>query len=264
MTYLADYYANYTGPGGDWEQSFGKRKYYYDAMARIIARVHPQAASMVEVGCGLGMFTFAMASRNQDLKIVAGDISDYAVTVAGSKLAPFANVKIMRLDAEDLPFENASVDIVTAFDVAEHLPNPEKLMEAAWRVLRPGGTFIFTTPNPTSLGARIKRKGQVGEVPDDKRFWFALRDATHINLQPPSFWRQLCLQSGFEKIEDGSDFWWDTPYVPFIPDALQRLVFNGSHQILMRLVGYCSWQLGENYIGVWKKPAYTSVAHDNG
>src|SRR4051794_2920287 len=62
------------------------------------------------------------------------------------------------LQAADLrlPFDDASIDLVTLLAVIEHVPNPPRLvLEEARRILRPGGPFIVDTPNAGFFGARV-------------------------------------------------------------------------------------------------------------
>ena len=50
-------------------------------------------------------------------------------------------------DATALPFENQSFDAVTMFDLLEHVPDHQKAVTEALRVLRPGGFLLMSTPN---------------------------------------------------------------------------------------------------------------------
>jgi SAM-dependent methyltransferase len=50
-------------------------------------------------------------------------------------------------NATALPFDNYSFDAVTMFDVLEHIPDHEKAVSEALRVLRPGGFLLISTPN---------------------------------------------------------------------------------------------------------------------
>jgi len=57
---------------------------------------------------------------------------------------------------EPIPFADASVDCVTLQEVVEHLENVPHLFREVRRVLKPGGSFILTTPNRQSLHSRAK------------------------------------------------------------------------------------------------------------
>jgi SAM-dependent methyltransferase len=76
-----------------------------------------------------------------------------------------ANTKLFRGDVTALPpeLEPASYDLVTALAVLEHLPDPAACAREAHRMLRPGGVFVATCPNP--FWDRIA--GRLGMVEDD-------------------------------------------------------------------------------------------------
>jgi SAM-dependent methyltransferase len=67
-------------------------------------------------------------------------------------------------DAGSLPFANESFDIVTANMVVEHLPNPGAQFREIARVLKPGGRFVFHTPNANGYPTLMARS-----VPDRLR-----------------------------------------------------------------------------------------------
>ena|SRR5579871_5018802 len=59
--------------------------------------------------------------------------------------------------ADSLPLRESSVDMVVCSWVLEHLPAPAKVFAEVRRVLRPGGAFIFLTPNANSLVVLLNR-----------------------------------------------------------------------------------------------------------
>ena len=78
---------------------------------------------------------------------------------------------------EQLPFADESFDLITAYLVLEHLPEPERAFHEYARVLRPGGCFCFKTPavrTPLFLLAKVmptlmhrRLKSGIGTDPED-------------------------------------------------------------------------------------------------
>jgi SAM-dependent methyltransferase/uncharacterized protein YbaR (Trm112 family) len=52
----------------------------------------------------------------------------------------------LRGDGQVLPFKNEMFDTIISIDVLEHVPNPEKFVSEMFRVIKPGGTIILSTP----------------------------------------------------------------------------------------------------------------------
>jgi SAM-dependent methyltransferase len=249
--YVAGYYASYAGTDALWLKNFRKRKPLYRNLIRKLRRARARITDVAEIGCGVGMFSCALLEA-LDVNVVAGDISKPALDIAGGKLQKFARARVVTLDAQAVALPSDSFDVVVSMDVIEHLPQPEAFLREAFRVLRNGGVLLFSTPNPQSLGCRIKSKQTADR--DDPGTWFGLHDETHVNIRSMDAWREQCLACGFEKASDGSDFLWDIPYFKGISFFLQKLVFIGSAMVLWPLFGFMPWRLGENYYGIWRKP----------
>ena len=78
---------------------------------------------------------------------------DYHVERFGLKDVPIVAVN---LDLQPLPYENDSFDLVTCSEVVEHLENYRSALREAYRVLRPGGSIIVTTPNVLNVYSRVR------------------------------------------------------------------------------------------------------------
>jgi ubiquinone/menaquinone biosynthesis C-methylase UbiE len=78
----------------------------------------------------------------------------------------------------EVPFDEASFDVVYAIEVIEHLRNPYDFIQEMYRILRPGGKAIITTPNILNLTSRISYL-LTGFFPLFKPLSFDTKDARH-------------------------------------------------------------------------------------
>src|SRR5260221_1220596 len=103
--------------------------------------------SALDMGCGGGILTEAMARRGARVKGI--DLSDKALKVAQlhlieSKLA----VDYEAISAEDLAARSpGAYDVVTCLELLEHVPDPASTVRACAQLARPGGRGLFSTIN---------------------------------------------------------------------------------------------------------------------
>jgi ubiquinone/menaquinone biosynthesis C-methylase UbiE len=97
----------------------------------------------LDVGCGLGDLSAAAAARGA--RATGVDLAEGMVDAAREA---HPDLEIRRGDAEDLPFEAASFDAVTAAFVVNHLPHPERGAAELRRVLAPGGRVAVAMWGP--------------------------------------------------------------------------------------------------------------------
>lgn len=213
------------------------------ALFRSILRVLKPwfGGRLLDVGCGEGQFLRRSARHF--------DASGVDVSIEGVEQARLASglATISVATASELPFPDGSFAVVTCFDVLEHLGRPEAALAEAHRVLEPGGVIVLSTPNPSSLGRRLKGRRS-----------FIYRDQTHVSVKRIEAWRELLATAGFEVLRDGTDTLWDSPYVPYVPNALQWIVFVGLSQLMWAVSPVYPWRIGENYVCFARKRPATS------
>ncbi|UCC52073.1 MAG: methyltransferase domain-containing protein, partial [Anaerolineaceae bacterium] len=124
--------------------------------------------------------------------------------------------QFLLLSAEDMgALCDQSFAIVVAKHVLEHLSAADEVIAEFSRVLSPGGLLLLATPNLDSPMRRVKK---------DK--WIGYRDPTHINLKAPFDWLRLLRENGLRPRRVLSDGFWDAPYIPLVPDVIQKLFFG--------------------------------------
>lgn len=99
---------------------------------------------VLDIACGTGYGTAELAHVAQH--VVGIDVSPETVEAAKKTYAG-ANTTFQVADATKLPFPDGSFDLITAFEVIEHLEDWPALLSEARRLLAPDGQFIVSTPN---------------------------------------------------------------------------------------------------------------------
>ena len=106
---------------------------------------------ILDVGCGTGIMSLLALQRGA-AKIVCGDISNYMLTVGKAKANRQGygddRIAFRQLDAESLPFEDASFDVVMTGMTLGLFPNPENAVAEMYRVLRPRGILSVGAHGP--------------------------------------------------------------------------------------------------------------------
>lgn len=123
----------------------------YLARCEGAVRLPPKQVSLLDIGCGNGTLLSRALARG--------------FTVAGIEISPPLAAEASRragctvyeqfLTELDLP--EASFDVVTMYDLIEHLQDPQLDLRQVFRVLKPGGVFFALTPNDEALVRRVSR-----------------------------------------------------------------------------------------------------------
>ncbi|MHB1131765.1 MAG: bifunctional 2-polyprenyl-6-hydroxyphenol methylase/3-demethylubiquinol 3-O-methyltransferase UbiG [Chloroflexota bacterium] len=122
-----------------------------DRLAYIGKVAWPLAGrSLLDVGCGGGMLAEPLARAGA--RVTGIDVSASALQVASSHARQSASaIGYLQATAEQLPFPDASFDLVVAFDVLEHVADLASSIREISRVLRVGGKLIYDTMNRTFM-----------------------------------------------------------------------------------------------------------------
>jgi ubiquinone/menaquinone biosynthesis C-methylase UbiE len=122
-------------------------------------------ANALEIGAGTGYFSLNLVQIGLIGRPTATDISAGMLCTLNATAAELGvQVTTVRAEAEELPFDDASFDLVFGHAVLHHIPGLERAFAEFRRVLRPGGTIAFCgepSRNGDRLAALPKRGGAV-------------------------------------------------------------------------------------------------------
>ena len=151
--------------------------------------------TVLDVGCGGGILSESMAGLNADVSGI--DMSDKALQVAKLHLLESGKrVNYRKIAVEELASEQPGhYDIVTCMELLEHVPDPQSIVTACAKLVKPGGWVFFSTLNrnlKSYLTAIISGEYILNLLPH------GMHD--HDNFIKPSELAQSCRNAGLNLI----------------------------------------------------------------
>jgi 2-polyprenyl-3-methyl-5-hydroxy-6-metoxy-1,4-benzoquinol methylase len=121
---------------------------------------------LLDVGCGKGWFLEAARERGWQVQGVelCPEVAKRTMERVGTQ------VHIGSIFDVELPPE--TFDLVTMFDVIEHLEEPIEALRICYRILKPGGALALSTPNLRGLGCRLLGAKAFAVWPDEHIIYF--------------------------------------------------------------------------------------------
>jgi SAM-dependent methyltransferase len=136
-------------------------------MMKYIKFLRKRSLKMLDVGCGQGYYVRDAIEEGIDAYgiDISTDAFEHALAEVKDRITFGSITKI--------PFGDEEFDVMTAFDVIEHIHPKDtlRMVEEIQRVLKPDGIIIITTPS--------------------SNFGNWVFDLTHINVRPPRFWKLI-------------------------------------------------------------------------
>ena len=135
-----------------------------DELQTDIVKTHCVGKDVLELGCGTGMIL-------KEIHPIANSAKGIDISPGMLEQAQARGLDVTVGSATDLPYDDASFDVVYSFKVLAHIEDIEKAMSEVARVLKPGGMAALEFYNPRSIRGLIKRLKSptaVSEVTNDE------------------------------------------------------------------------------------------------
>ncbi|HEU0024560.1 MAG TPA: class I SAM-dependent methyltransferase [Thermoleophilaceae bacterium] len=153
--------------------------YKHRSYLREVRQAAPAGGLLLDVGCAYGSF---LRQAVADYSCVGCDVSGHAVEVASRRLP---GVRVFQSHVLALAPDH-DYDVVTCFDVLEHVPELDAALAHLRTVLRPRGVLVITVP--------------VYDTPVGRLVGLLDRDPTHVHKLSRRTWLDRMRAAGFEEI----------------------------------------------------------------
>ena len=125
--------------------------------------------NIIDIGCGTGYGSAVLGGKNT---VVAIDNSKRAIAYANKHYSNKA--KFLVASATKLPFKDNSFDVACSFEVIEHMKDVHGYLDEVYRILKPSGTYILSTPNK-QVYSKGKKSGSIYHIKE-----YTLRDLSSL------------------------------------------------------------------------------------
>ncbi len=154
---------------------------------KIVLKYH-KSGRLLDIGCSTGDFLAEISDygRNTQWELFGVEISEFAANLAKRK----KYLNILNSSLEKANFPDHYFDVITLWDVLEHLYDPFNSLLEIYRILKPGGILLIRVPNYDSIDRKIFKSNWAG--------WDAPRHLFIFNKKTIKFYLQ---KTGFTIID---------------------------------------------------------------
>ncbi len=131
----------------------------YEHMHRYaMAQSLVDGCRVLDYGSGEGYGTATLASRATSITGV--DIDPEAIAHAQAKYGAIPNISFETITDNQLPYPDGSFDVITCFEVIEHIPDPNAVIAEIGRLLSANGVLLISTPNKAEYSDKNNFKNE--------------------------------------------------------------------------------------------------------
>ena len=155
--YQPDYPVHVSKKQGFQKQMMIGARYGYIKKRRIVEK-YIKKGSILDVGCARGDFLVEM-------KTAGWSVIGLEPISSAAQAAKAKGLDILQTTLDEIDISFQQFDVVTLWDVLEHVPDPYSILRIIHKILKPYGIAIFSTPNASSMDARIFGQYWIGYDP---------------------------------------------------------------------------------------------------
>lgn len=146
-----------------------RRRYFEKRYRRYLTNIKlfRQSGRLLDVGCNIGLFL--NIAREAGFAVTGVELNRDCAEYARSAF----HLEIFSGYLEQLTFDDQGFDVVTLFDVIEHIPDIHAFLAEIERILKPGGLLVVQSPNISSVMAMLTRGKWNWLSPPDHLYHFS-------------------------------------------------------------------------------------------
>ncbi len=188
---------------------------------------------LLDIGCGSGIF-LAEAERSSKWDLIGIEPN----ASAAKRAQAYLESPIIQASFSDVSLDASSFDVITMWNVLEHLESPITDIQRIYQLLKDGGLFIFSIPNLESWEAKIMGP-----------YWIGWDLPRHLYLFPRELLNEILSTMGFTEVDyqciagahaafaHSLDFWFRSlsPKAPKARAVFQRIYLSLPSRVLFAL-----------------------------
>jgi len=176
--YAEDYYGEGSHKFRSWLEV--PRNFFAWNRVRRVRKYFSRPGKVLDIGCGQG--TFLQMLQNEGWKCWGTELTEES-----ARRTSRLGIPVYAGEFDENRFPPHSFDLITLWQVLEHLPDPGKILKGSSRLLKKGGILAISTPNIDSLQARISAEQ-----------WFHLDPPRHLYLFSPRTLQRMMESLGLD------------------------------------------------------------------
>lgn len=135
---------------------------------------------ILDAGCGTGYGTIFLANSGAR-EVLAFDVNEQAIQYAKQHFQ-HENLQYNVMSLEDIQLPDKSFDIITSFEVIEHVKNPQRAIAELKRVLKDDGVLIMSTPNQKEHPGQMFNKFHIHEMDYAELYTVLRQQFNHVRI----------------------------------------------------------------------------------
>jgi len=125
-------------------------------LSSYLPEIGKREFKILDVGVGTGKLPVVLKALGYDVYGLDDNGGGTRTSDFLRRMFPHLKVEVCSIEFKRFPYKDNEFDLVTSLDVVEHLPgSPRHYLREIYRIIKSGGTFLLSNPNPASLSNAI-------------------------------------------------------------------------------------------------------------